>query len=615
MKKFICVLIAILMVVPLLGCEVIEKLDYILNNTVQQPKETETAAEPTATAEVTANPTSDPTSQVDANAAFAELDLEIFREFVCSSADTYNQYIVSDPAKFGIDPDDVTKGWGEMTYDAHVESMDYYREVLEKLDAIDVNSLSEKNRYAYAMLKRSMEVNLRYEDYYYYDEPLLPVNGTHTMLPLGLSCFNIRKLEDVESYLFLLEDMERLIGQIADFEDEKAAQGLFMTECALDDVIDSCRTFAQTGKDSFLIGVFDDILEKARSFGATDEQCAAFKARNDELVLEHILPAYSSLADRLEAHRKDCSPFVGAVERGEKAKAYFELSAMDEGATTDDIDTVLKLMESMGEGTYLDFCYAVIYGGDAVMEKYENGEEITFGSVEKNIEWLKGFVKQYYPDMPDYSLSFVEVPDEIADDFSPAAYMMPAFDDYYDNLMLINPSSEGSDDLLTTAHETLPGHMYQYLMARNDSGLSLAQQVLEPVGYAEAWTVFSEKFVASKCAETGINYNKLVNGEGTFFNIFIPAYISIQVNSKGWKLDDVKDYLAQYGVDSSADIFYEYAITMPNYAMSYAVGYSYLYDIVAKANPSTPNEYKAFFAKYLSFGPAYMDMIRDYMSK
>ena len=578
---------------------------------VQSASPTDPAA--TEAPDSSVSPSQAPVIDTDADEAFRKLDAEIFKTLVTSSSDSYNQFIVSDPGRFGVDRSEVTQGWGELSYDAHLEAMDHARDSLNKLSAIDRNALSEKNRYAYDMLKRTYEIQLMYEDYYYYDEPLTPLNGYHTMLPLSMICFNIRSLEDVEDYLFLIEDMERLIDQIGQFESEKAEQGLFMCEKALDQVTESCRGFADKGEDSFLISYFEEVTDKAKELGASSAQCAEYTSRNRDLVLNHLLPAYSRLADTLESHRADCTPFVGAAKRSEKAKAYFELAARDEGATMDDIDTVLDLLTDMGEGTYYDMCLAVLHGGNDIMDKY--GTPMTLGSVEENLAWLKSFTEQYYPEMPEYSLKYIDVPEDIADDFSPAAYLTPPYDDYYDNLMLLNPTSEGSDDILTIAHETIPGHMYQHLIARNDAGLSLAQQVFEPTGYAEAWTVFTERFVASKCIPVGINYGIMMNCESTFCNIFLPAYISFMVNLYGWNESQVKSYLDDYGIGDAADIFYEYAVTMPVYAMSYAVGYSYLYDIHKTASPDSPVTYKAFFEKYLSFGPCYMDMMRDYMNK
>ncbi|MCR5809140.1 MAG: DUF885 family protein [Clostridiales bacterium] len=623
MKKTLCLLLAFLMAFSLAACKRTPKED-------DQPTEAPTQA-PTASPEATEQPTEVPTEiptevptevpteapttppveeDTEADAAFRELDLQIFRDMVVSSSSTYNQYIVSDPAKFGIDPADVNPGWGEYSYESNRESMEYYRGILEELENIDYDRLNTMNRRAYDFLKNKLEYELKYEDYYYYQEPLEPMNGYHTMLPLSMICFTIRQKEDVDAYMFLIEDLERLLGQIGQFEVEKAEHGLFMCETALDQVVESCRNMAAMGEDSMLVTYFETVLEKAKELGFTDKECEKLRKQNKETVLKHVLPAYTALADTLEAHREDCTEFTGAVGRSQEAKDYFVLSALDEGATLGTMSEAVKLLESMGQGTYEEM-FRAAYSSSDVLSRY--GEPISFGTVEDNVAWLEDFIKVYYPALPDYTLEYITIPEDIAEDFSPAAYLNPAFDDYYDNVMLINPTSEGAKELLTVAHETIPGHMYQFLFTRDLPGLSLTQQVMEPNGYAEAWTVFTEHFVATHCDDIGKDFCTMMNCESAFCNVYMPAYISIKVNYNGWNKDRVAAYLSGYGLDGAADIFYEYAVTMPTYAMSYAIGYSYLYDIYNNANVKTPEEHIAFFEKYLSFGPDYMDVMRRSM--
>ena len=155
--------------------------------------------------------------------------------------------------------------------------------------------------------------------------------------------------------------------------------------------------------------------------------------------------------------------------------------------------------------------------------------------------------------------------------------------------------------------------MYQFLYFRNMEGLSLSQQVMEPTGCAEGWTVFTEYFVSSRCEEIGSAYCTMMNAESVYGNIFLPSYISLQVNHNGWDVDDVADYLSSMQMQDYADIFYEYAVDMPVYAMSYSIGFTYMYELYNDAAPQTNAQNKAFFEKVLSFGPTYLDMLADYM--
>ena len=611
MKKLICVLLVLAIAFSAAGC-----------GRMSCSTESGSTPEPTAqqsTESITEKPGPDAsaaptnTPDPDADAAFEKLDKELFAERINSSYVTYNQFVVSDGARFGADPEQIPMTWGDLTYEAHTESIELARDMLERLSAIDPDMLSESNRYAYDALKRSFEMDLMFEDYYYFDEPLKPLNGCQTLVPLSLILMNIRTLKDVEAYMAMTEDIERFFDQVGKYESEKAEKGLFMCETALDQVIDSLRSFASKGSGCFLITCFDKVADRAKELGMSDSECAELTTRNAETVLMRVLPAYNKLADTLEAHRKDCTEFTGAANRSPEELKYFELQTKYEGATMDGMDRILELMEKMGKDTLSDLYLAVVYGSDALLEKY--GTPLSLGSVDDNIAWLKEFVKQWYPQMPEYSLRYVDVPEDIADGFSPAAYIEPAYDDYYDNVILINRSSEGSDDMFALAHEAIPGHMYQFLNARNTPGMPLSQQANEPTGYAEAWTVFTESFVSKRCFDIGLNYCTLMNCENTISSIFLPEYISIKVNREGWSEADVRRYLGEMELEDAADIYYEYAVTMPFYAASYAIGYSYIYSIYQNAAPDTPEDHKAFFERYLSYGPTYMDILMGYMAE
>lgn len=606
MKKIVSILLCALMLLPLSGC--IGLIDL-----TPKPTEAHSTADPVQT--VTENPWKDDPAAEEANLAFSDLDAELFWTMVCSSADNYHQYIVGDPSEYGLEPEDVgPAGWGEYSYEDHAETMDFFREVLDWLGEIDRELLTEMNKIGYDAIRRACEKELAFEDYYYYDEPLEPVNGIQTMIPLSMVCFEIRCPEDLETYLELIEDIPRFLDSIGEFEKEKAELGLFMCETALDQVIESLDNISEKGEESVLITCFEDeVTERARELGVSETEIELLKARNREAVLTGVLPAYMRLSETLENLRGKCRDLVGAAGVSDKMLEYFKLRFCYEGATGEDLAAVKKLLGKMGDDLYSDIYLAVNMGSSDILDRYD--DPITFGSIEDNFDWLMGFIKEYYPELPEFALAYQDVPDDIKDDFSPAAYLVPAFDDFYNNVMLVNPAAESSGDLFTTAHESVPGHLFQYVYARNMEELSYSQQLFEPTGYAEAWTVFTEYFVARHCEEKDKWLCMLINSDDTFCNVFLPAYVSILVNADGYGIKEVTDYLKNYGMESAADVYYEYAVTMPYLASSYAVGFSYLLEIYNDSGARSAAEHRSFFERYLSFGPCDMDVIREYMRK
>lgn len=618
MKKLLSVFLSLILLLSLSGCACAPLIRELLKPYYDDPSASPYTWEPGSSPDtlVTNEPDYGPEREKlarEANDAFIELDLELFREMVSSSADNLHQYVSGDPAYFGIDPDEVgPAGWGELTYEEHINTMDYFRDVLERLGSIERGLLNETNRHGYDAIKRSCEWQLAFEDYYYYDEPLEPINGIQTLIPLSMALFEIRREEDLETYLTLVEDIPRYMDQLAAFETEKAERGLFMCETALDQVLESLDRVIEKGEESVLITCFEeDIIERARELGKSSAECGELIERNKAAVLNGVLPAYSRLKTTLSSLRGKCRDFVGAARIGAEMKAYYRLRFGYEGASREDLGVIKALLSDMGSELYSDVFTAVNMGPEDLLDMFDS--EITFGSVEDNVSWLTKLTDEYYPELPEYVLRTREVPDELADDFSPAAYLVPAFDDSYNNLILVNPKSETSCDLFTIAHETVPGHLFQYVYTRGLKDLSLTQQLLEPTGYAEAWTVFTEYFVARHCDEKNKWLCLLINSNDAFCNIFLPAYVSILVNDEGMSLDEVTNYLRSYGMEDSAEVFYEYAVTMPYYAASYAVGFAYMLKIYNNSAPSTPSQHRDFFESYMSFGPCDMDVMRDCM--
>lgn len=180
----------------------------------------------------------------------------------------------------------------------------------KKLSEIDRSQLSYRNRIAYdnlvLNLKLSDEIHA-VPDAYYYNEPLTVFNGEHTMLPLMLSMYEISSAEDAENYMLLLEDAPRYIGQIEQFEREKAAKGLFMTENALNKVLESCIKFAETGKDCFLIGFFEDEMASAE-FEISEQQKTALLERSRTALSTNCCRHTEALRTLLNSSARSAAP-------------------------------------------------------------------------------------------------------------------------------------------------------------------------------------------------------------------------------------------------------------------------------------------------------------------
>lgn len=590
MKRLTAVILAIAILISVAACD-------FNGGKNQTPK-------PENTPEVTVAPTSE--IKTEADKAFEELDREVFVDIVTGDGLSYHQFVI-DPASFDIDESEIERGWGDFSYSAQLEGVEENKKLLERLKGINAEDLNESNRIAYEMLLSTLERGSEAVESFYYDEPLLPLNGEHSMLPMMMTFYEIYDEDDIENYLFLLHDASRYLGQIEQFEREKAERGLFMTENALDKVLESCRKYVEEGESFFLIGYFDELMENL-PFDLDETKKTEYTDRNRKTIISELLPAYESLIATLEGLRDSCGAFVGASSRSDAAKEQFIKDVQSQGAWSADIETIASALKNICNEEYLAM-FGVIYTNPSIMNDYN--KKITSGNPEDDVEYLKRAIENIYPEIPEQEITYVDVPESVAEDFSPAAYLISAFDDPSRNVVMFNPTADSSTLLFTIAHECYPGHLYQTQYFRAMDGLSLTQQAIAPTGYTEGWAVFSETQNAYLFTEYGASLCKVKQIESVLCNILIPAYLSTMVNVNGWGKEDMKSYLEKYNlnVDEYVDIIYEYAVDMPTYFFNYALGYTCTKAVYDAAAPSTDEEKLEFFTKYLNYGPCSFDIL------
>lgn len=611
MKRIAALLLAVLFLMTccLTACRKHGKNDKDAQNNTEPPA-TESVEQPTPELPTpTPEPEVDPGTKTDAieNEELRAIANEILLSVLTSNAYTYHQFVVNKDS-FDIAEEDIPTGWGDYTYQTHIDGIAENNELLGRMNQIGRASLCEYDAIVYDNIMEAIRLSNDLADYYYYDEPLSPFNGEHTMLPLIMTMYEIRNAEDAESYLLLLEDMPRYIGQLEQFEVEKAGEGLFMTENALDQVINSCNTYAEEGENCFLISCFSEALDKVDSISAEDK--ATLIERNNSCVLNQILPAYSHLAQTLEAHRGDCRPFEGAAARSENEKRYFELKIRSEAAVDMSCDKMADLMKDLAGDCY-NKLFEIIMSDYSSLTNY--GSDKTSGDPNKDIEYLLELIRDIYPEIPEQNIEFVTIPDAVSEDFSPAAYLISAFDDPSRNIVMFNPSADNRTMLFTLAHECFPGHLYQTQYFRANKNLSLAQQALAPSGYSEGWAVFSEFIISAHAVKYNINTCLIEKYEGIMTNILIPGYVSVKVNYDGWTKEDIKNYLQEYSLsnDDYVDIIYEYAVNVPLYFFNYAMGFTNTMRIYNAFAPKNDSQLKDFLAQYLSYGPCYYDILNE----
>ncbi len=548
----------------------------------------------------------DPSRGIE-NETLKKIADDVFYSAVLDNAFSYHQFVKSVDS-FEIDPEEIPTGWGEYSIQSHLDGISENKELGERLHSIDRDSLSDYEKIVYDNFEEALRLTDDLNDYYYFDEPLTPFNGEHTMLPLIITMYEIENLDDAMNYLTLLEDMPRYIGQIEQFEIEKSQFNLFMTENALDQVVEACRKYADEGDDFFLIDSFEAAVNSCSAIPESEK--AALFERNTNCIMNSILPAYTHLANTLESLRPTCRAFASAAARSADEVRYYELKIRSEAAVDLSCDEMADMLDDLSTELYAELM-VIAYTDTSAIQQY--GSPKTSGDHDRDVQYLLELIDGIYPMIPEQNIDFVNIPDALADDFSPAAYLISAFDDPSRNVVMFNPSANDNTMLFTLAHECFPGHLYQTQYFRANRNLCLAQQAITPSGYSEGWAVFSELMIAKHADKYNINTCLIEKDENIVTNILIPGYVSIKVNHDGWTKDDISSYLAGYMISNEdyVDLLYEYSVDVPLYFFNYAMGFANLMRIYNNVAHDTDQQLSQFLERYLSYGPCFFDILNE----
>ena len=104
-------------------------------------------------------------------------------------------------------------------------------------ERFDYHTLTTEQQLTYDILSYTLDQNQEGLRYYYYEEPLNPINGIRAELPVLLAEYTFRTKSDVENYLALLSIVPDYFSQLSSFEERKSSKGLFMSTFATDAVI------------------------------------------------------------------------------------------------------------------------------------------------------------------------------------------------------------------------------------------------------------------------------------------------------------------------------------------------------------------------------------------
>lgn len=525
------------------------------------------------------------------------------------SANTISlHYTLRSPSDYGIA--DIPATYGSLSSDP-VAAKASVRNVLSSLQEFDPGTLSSENALTFKILDTYLENASTGTDYLLYQEPLGPVSGIHTQLPVLLSEYSFYDTQDVETYLALLKETPAYFDSVIRFEQKKAASGLFMPDYQVDSVLDTCQSFIDMGKENYLVSTFNERIASLDLLPENKKD--SFQKENMELVTEEIYPAYQNLITAIKSLKGK-----GTNEQGLShfpyGKKYYEYLVRQTTGCNESISR-LRLMTRAQILEDLNAMQKVLFPADAALTQASVLEQTPPDSM---LDDLRSKITDTFPEIPDVDFQVKYVPESMQDYLSPAFYMIPAIDNLTENVIYINngQTASGLNLYTTLAHEGYPGHLYQtvYFSASEPDPI---RSILDFGGYVEGWATYAEMMSYYLAPLSKTEASLLQKNSSVILGLYALADMGIHYD--GWSVTDTVRFFSDYGINDANAVqsVYELIIGSPANYLKYYIGYLKFYELKKEMADALGNQFsqKEFHRAVLDVGPAPFEIVYDEVEK
>ena len=525
------------------------------------------------------------------------------------SANTISlHYTLRSPSDYGIA--DIPATYGSLSSDP-VAAKASVRNVLSSLQEFDPGTLSSENALTFKILDTYLKNASTGTDYLLYQEPLGPVSGIHTQLPVLLSEYSFYDTQDVETYLALLKETPSYFDSVIRFEQKKAASGLFMPDYQADSVLDTCQSFIDMGKENYLVSTFNERIASLDLLHENKKD--SFQKENMKLVTEEIYPAYQNLITAIKSLKGK-----GMNEQGLShfpyGKKYYEYLVRQTTGCNESISR-LRLMTRAQILEDLSAMQKILFPADAALTQASVLEQTSPDSM---LDDLRSKITDTFPEIPDVDFQVKYVPESMQDYLSPAFYMIPAIDNLTENVIYINngQTASGLNLYTTLAHEGYPGHLYQtvYFSASEPDPI---RSILDFGGYVEGWATYAEMMSYYLAPLPKTEASLLQKNSSVILGLYALADMGIHYD--GWSVTDTVRFFSDYGINdpNAVQSVYKLIIGSPANYLKYYIGYLKFYELKKEMADALGNQFsqKEFHRAVLDVGPAPFEIVYDEVEK
>ena len=563
---------------------------------------------------------------------FDEFTNQIFVTLIGSDEMTCNFYF-KDRTKYGLEEYDpslptpgVANALGKIVLNLYFGSIKQYNyDLLNEDQQITYDLIVELLNY---INNQTSEMSYLSSDY------LGSYLGYQAQLPLLLTNYNFRKESDIANYLETLSLVPETFKAYVDFEKEKSDKGYGMSDMVIDKVIKQCDNFIkdlenENYQEHYMIKVIDNKIDNCDFL--TSEKKQTYKEENVKMVLGPLVEGYKYVRDNLssikgKATNNDGLYYYVKDDGTQIGKDYYQLYFQHQTGYSVTIDDAIKYIDDKLEEYEEDLNYYRSLVDDETFVKQLSELQLMDSTPEEQINNYFDLIEGHFPllkSKPNIKVNYVDK--SMENNFSPAAYMVSAIDEFENENIFLNkksvmPNGNWDYNYLYTvlAHEGIPGHLYQnnYLKQLD---INPIRKLMRNIGYTEGWATYCEIYSYNFLEgydQRLIDY--LIFNDEIIYAIYSRADMGIHY--EGWKIDKVTSFMRQYlpnVSDETVQAVYDQLVEVPVNCQYYAFTYFKLSDLrnlVEQTLQDNFNEVE-FHKNILDLGPIPLEKVEQRIKK
>ncbi len=477
-------------------------------------------------------------------------------------------FILQNPEAFGIETQAIA--FPEISAEALEENAREDEALQAELDTFDPALLTSDQLFTWKLLQDALETEALARGMELYYQPLSPLIGEQAQLPTLLAEYAFYGRDDIEDYLTLLSCIDGYYEQLAEYERERAAAGLTLSDAAIDRILQSCRDYLIRPENSFLVETFAERLEDVE--GLTEEEKEEYKERHLTILKEHFIPAYTNLSAALE-ELKGSGQADGGLCTYERGKEYYAYLVASLTGTDSSVPQLRQRIEKqigadMGQ-------IGLLLQENPRLSLSMSASSIELTDPEEILLHLQKEIEHDFPPLSDTSFEIKYVPKALESSLSPAFFLVPPLDYEGPGVIYINGDSGQEANLYTMlAHEGYPGHLYQSVYFNRKNSCPL-HRLLTCGGYNEGWGLYCELY--SYSFDNGLEDDMkrlMACSESSTYGLY--ALMDIRVNYDGWDEAKLSGFLDTFYGITDPEVVREIFLSLtdnPGNYLKYYTGY------------------------------------------